>query len=780
MKAPAVPLCVAVIAGVLLPAVTRPPFLLVLALLAVAGALVASARDHLRIGSCLVVAAFLLFGNVSQTLHRRAIDRSELGLVFARFGESELTSPRLVTGRLRGEPDSREDATMLLVDVDSVWIRRKSVPARGGLRVTVRGSQRAPLETLVTGERVSLWVAIREPTFFENPGSFDGIRYLERQHIQLLGSVKSGLLVRSATSSTALAAMVSVVRRFALSRLEVGLGSPDAFGVVAALVTGVRAELSTEVERLYQRAGIFHVMAISGAHVAIWTVFFHGLLRWVGFSTRTTIVVLLVLLPLYALFCGSRAPVVRAVVMASVLMAARLASLRGTVGNALALAALGLLLWEPANLLDAGFQLTMAAMIGIVLLHESFAESLAWTRLLAKPLAVSFAAQLGVIPVAAWHFHRLSPAAPVASIAAIPVAAAICILGLLLVIVSGVPLLATVVGATTRLAVAILTGVAEVASELPMASIRVGAPSWLFIVVYAGALLALRCSSKQLRRGAAVVMGALLVVALVPYQPATNALEITALDVGHGDAIVLTLPTGGTVLIDGGGLPMSSLDVGESVVLPFLLDRGVRRLDAVVVTHADFDHIGGLATIVREMRVDELWQGNPDPQRAAYRALRADADGRNVPVRTLRVGERFELGGARFEVLAAGDGPDETSNDRSIVLRVGFAGRWVMLTGDAEASLENRLVESRLDLRADVLKLAHHGSRTSTTESFLDAVQPELAIVSARENRYRPIPSPVVLDRLRERGIAFARTDTHGAVTVRVEKDGQIKLSTYR
>jgi competence protein ComEC len=271
----------------------------------------------------------------------------------------------------------------------------------------------------------------------------------------------------------------------------------------------------------------------------------------------------------------------------------------------------------------------------------------------------------------------------------------------------------------------------------------------------------------------------LLVVALVPRRPSTGVLEVDMLDVGHGDAIRLTLPEGGHVLVDGGGLPLTSFDVGEAVVLPYLLDRGVRRLDAVVVTHADFDHIGGLATIVAEMRVDEMWQGHPDARRSAYRLLRERAVARGVPIRTLVPGERFELGGVDFEILAAGDDVRESSNNRSVVLRVRYAGRNVLFTGDAEAGLERHLVHSGQDLRADVLKIAHHGSRSSTSTLFLDAVQPEIAIVSARRNRSRPIPSDVVLRRLQARGIDYARTDRDGMVTVRIHPDGRLEVSTY-
>ena len=717
---------------------------------------------------------------MASTLHTHAVKRSELRLAYERFGERVFSSPRLTTGRLRREPEPRADATLFSVDVESIVIARRDIEAAGGLRVSVRGERRAALETLVAGDRVRFWAVVREPVFFSNPGGFDGASYLERQHIDLLGSVKSGLLVNRVPSSPTLSALVSRLRRRVLERLVAELRSPDAFGVVAALVTGVRTELSPELIRLYQRAGIFHVMAISGAHVAIWIACLYALFRWMGLSTRATLIALMLVLPLYAVFCGNRAPVVRAVLMALLLMGARLRSLKAPAENALAVAALVLLAWEPASLLDAGFQLTMAAMATIVVFYERLAAWLTPLGFLAKPLAVSLAAQLGVMPVAAWHFHRLNPGAPLASLVAIPVAAVICVLGVVLVVVSGIPVVAAIVSASTRLAVTVLNGVAELAAELPASSIRVGAPSWIFLGVYMGALIALRSPSTRIRASSGLLLGVLFVTAIFPLPASRGVLEVNALDVGHGDAILLTLPDGGNVLVDGGGLPFASLDVGESVVLPFLLDRGVRRLDAIVVTHADFDHIGGLATVVNELRVDAIWQGNPDRKRRAYRELRERADERNVAVRTLRAGEHFDLGGAHFEVLAAGEGSLETSNDRSVVLRVGYGGRHVLLTGDAEYELERRLVRSGMDLRADVLKLAHHGSRSSSSSAFLDAVQPQFAIVSARRNRSRPIPSALVLHRLRERGIEYARTDRNGTVTVRIHKDGKIEVSTYR
>jgi len=779
VRAPALLPCIALLSGLLLAPFSSPGLPLCTAAIVLAAAAVSASRGWLRAGSASIAALFFLMGNAAHTLQETT--SPALRELYQREGERAFVSPRHVEGRLRREPERARDQTLLTLDVERVTVAGQEIRVRGGLRVSVRGVHRGRLELLEASDRIALWVRLRLPSHFRNPGGFDGAAYLARQEIELLGSTKSGLLVTLDEKGPLWSSFISRLRLRALRRLERAL-SEETFGVVAALVTGERAGLSPELERVYQRAGIYHVMAISGAHVALWILFLHGLMRRCGVSASSSYLVLLALLPLYAAFCGARPPVLRAVVMASAVLGARLLSLRSPAVNGLAIAALLLLVHEPLMVGDAGFQLSFAAMGTIALAMDPLHSRLGYAGRLALPLAISLAAQLGVVPVAAWHFHRLSPVAPFASLAAMPVAAIICFLGVTLIAVSELPLLSGLVALATTHAVAALNFIAALAGHLPVASLRVATPSWTWLLFYASAL-ALIVSPSRRRFGTGACILVLLVAWLSFSWPRKgDVLEMAVLDVGHGDAIVLSLPDGKNVLVDGGGLGHSSLDIGESVLVPYLLDRGIRKLDAVIVTHADFDHIGGLFTVIEELEVKSIWEGDPEwalSHRAAYRALHERAAMAGVALRVLRSGDSFSWGGVQFEVLAASQPGFERSNNRSVVLRITYGKRSLLLTGDAERALEAALVRTGADLRADVLKVAHHGSRSSSTDRFLDAVRPRLAIISARRAPSRPLPSARVLHRLRERGIEYLRTDHNGTVTVRIRGDGEMSVSTY-
>lgn len=238
------------------------------------------------------------------------------------------------------------------------------------------------------------------------------------------------------------------------------------------------------------------------------------------------------------------------------------------------------------------------------------------------------------------------------------------------------------------------------------------------------------------------------------------------------------------MLVDA-GTAFAGWSAGEAIIGPFLAERRYRRLRAAIPTHGDLDHVGGFPAVFRDFRVDAMWEGagTADDGRRAVLQMHRERKQRGIPRRRLRAGERFEVGGARFSVLVAGgheSGGRERPNERSLVLAVDYGGRRLLLTGDAGEATERVLLRRYgAALRADVLKVGHHGSRFSTSPQFLAAVAPEVAIVSVRADPRRRLPDEGVLERLARSGARVLRTDRSGAVTVAIDPDGRMSVSGF-
>jgi competence protein ComEC len=307
-------------------------------------------------------------------------------------------------------------------------------------------------------------------------------------------------------------------------------------------------------------------------------------------------------------------------------------------------------------------------------------------------------------------------------------------------------------------------------------------PVWIAIALafaLVAAAVTLRLRSRWFIPAGACALGLFAVVAVAPFQPeiAPRVLELTAVDVGQGEALVITTPEGKVLLMDVGGIPVfgrrqkPKLDIGEDVVSPYLWWRRFQHADVVATSHAHEDHVGGLGAIVENFRPSEIWTGAmPEESEEAAVIARAAASG--VRVRHRRAGETFDFGGARFEVLAPSPDyqPATTAhNNDSLTLRICYGNHSFLLTGDIERQVEEALVAGGALSNSTVLKVAHHGSKSSTTAEFLEAVRPGFAIVSAGYGNMFRHPHTQVLERLAVHNTGVLRTDLDGLVTIRTD-----------
>jgi competence protein ComEC len=316
-------------------------------------------------------------------------------------------------------------------------------------------------------------------------------------------------------------------------------------------------------------------------------------------------------------------------------------------------------------------------------------------------------------------------------------------------------------------------------------------PVWLAIA-FAAALIGLAFTMNRSRLvrwlAVGVAAGLFTLVFTHPFPPLVQhgSLELTAIDVGQGDSLLVAFPDGKLMLVDGGGVlafgrkVKAKLDMGEDVVSPYLWSRSIGHLDVVVATHAHEDHTGGLAAVIDNFHPPEMWTG-ANSDEPVWRELSRHARMRGVRIKDMTSGEAFDFGGARIEVLSppADYIPNLTpKNNDSLAFRVTYGKNSFLLTGDMEKPMETRLLADERPVRADVLKVGHHGSRTSTSEPFLDAVNPQFAIISDGFENSFGHPNRDVLERLAEHHARILRTDTNGLISV-VSDGRRITMSSH-
>jgi competence protein ComEC len=673
---------------------------------------------------------------------------------------------RLAQEPVRGAPDR----TRLLLDVLAVHAGPERLPSSGRVQITVYGELAQPLGE---DQRVIVEARLHPPVGYRNPGGFDYPAHLRRDGILLVGSARADRLVVIAPDAPP---WPVAVKRWAVSVITARL--PEVSGaLLAGLLMGERSQLPPDSDEAFRRAGVYHILAVSGFNVALLAGAVFAGLAMAGVPPRGAAVVAVVVLVGFALVVGGQPSVLRATLMGLLLLAALLLDRESQLMNALAGAAFALLIWRPGDLWEPGFQLSFAATAGIVYLTPWLAAILTerrWPAGLATAVAVSLGAQAAVTPLMLAHFNQLSLIGVVANLAVVPLAGVATMLGMLALLLE--LLSATLAGLlfeTLWLVLLALRAVVQIAAAVPAAMVHLPAPAIGAIVAWYGALgLAPAAAAWPRARG---VIGALaLVVAglsIWPWlRPTEGMLRVTFLDVGQGDAALVELPDGPRLLVDGGPGGARRFDVGERVLAPFLWNRPIGRLDAVALSHWDIDHSGGLAAVLRRFPVGEFWESGRAPSGTVDTVAALARSG--AARRVLTAGQRLWLGRAMVTVLGPAPGSTVAANDRSLVLRLDWRGVSLLLPGDLGSTGEAALLARAGPLRALVLKVAHHGSRSSSGTPFLHAVQPLVAVVSVGARNPFRHPSPDTLARLEAAGTRVYRTDRDGAVLL--ETDGHV------
>ncbi len=617
-----------------------------------------------------------------------------------------------------------------------------------------------PAVSVHPGERWLLTVRLRRPHGLVNPHGFDYEAWLLERGIGATGYVRNRGEQRKFLPRDNFFDRIEQAREAVRDRFLAVLGPTPAGGVLAALAVGDQRAISAEEWRLFSRTGVTHLMSISGLHVTLVS----GLLAWMVAALWRRVPWLVLRLPArkaaalaaiagalgYTLLAGFGVPAQRTFWMVSVVAAALWAGRIASPWRTLALALGAVVLADPWAPLSPGLWLSFGAVL--LIFYVAAGWSMPESKL-AQWGRVQWAITVGLAPAVLLLFGQVSVAGPLANAVAIPVVS---------VVVTPLALLAAVLPVDSLLQVSAwlvecLLQFLEWCAALPGALWTQHAPApWTVVAALAGAAWMLAPRGVPWRACGLALMAPAFAIA--PPAPAAGEAWITTFDVGQGLAVLVRTASRAT-LYDAGPAWGAEADGGSRVILPALAGAGVPRLDLMVISHEDMDHMGGAVSVLESVEVDALASSL-----APGHSLNALA---GAP-RRCAAGESWQWDGVRFEFLHPA-APAARRNDASCVLRVSTAGGSMLLTGDIERAAERELIER--NPKADILLVPHHGSRTSSTAPFIAAVAPRWAIVPVGHRSRFGHPNAEVLERYRAAGVRVVRTDQDGAVSILLDKD---------
>jgi competence protein ComEC len=704
-------------------------------------------------------------------------------------------------------PSAEPDRTVFMARAESVALNGRSVPVSGRVRVSRYGGK-AP--ALAYGDRFTATVNLRPVTSLRNPGGLDYAALMGRRGVRTRATLpRAGPVAVTRAPPGVLTAVNgwrARVREAAAAALP-----PEAAGLLTALTVGDGRGLPESVRARFQGAGVAHLLAVSGTHLGLvaglvlalaMAAFRRVPARWLTpLAGRVQLrwaagVAALVAVSLYAALAGARTPTLRALVMVWMVTLALLLGRQAHAPTALALAALGVLAWDPRAVGEASFQLSFMAVLAILLVTGRLGRPTGpdggppsrWDRAkryAAALVAVTLAAGLATAPLVAWHFGQVAWPGFFANLLLVPVTGLVVLPVSLLAAVpapalGGLPF-PHVVGA-------VLTGFLHAVgwfANLPGALARVPAPPVALVAATYAAPAVLwvlwrrwKGAEGPVTRGTlAAVAGTLAVAGILSVgwgislhpAPPTGSLRVALLDVGQGDSAVVVGPRGDALVIDG-GTRFGRFDTGRLAVAPYLRSLGVTRV-SLLASHPQADHAGGLIHLVGAFHPRAVYTNGVRRADAGFdNDFHAALAAAGLAPTVLRRGSPFApLAGVAARVLgpvgtAGAPGGRGVLNNASLVVRLGYGRHAFLFTGDIEASAERSLAASGQDLSATVLKVPHHGSAGSSTAPFLARVAPRVAVISA--GRYNPYhhPSPRVEASFRRRGVPVAETARDGAV----------------
>ncbi len=662
-------------------------------------------------------------------------------------------------------------------------LRRGGIYARvsGKVKASVTGS---PKKRVSYGDIVSLRGKLSKPRGPGNPGEFDYAKYLERHRVfsSLSANARDMEIAAGAGKKNPITSYAYRARARISELISANLPDGDSGDFLIAILLGLRRGLGDGLNDDFMKTGTVHLLAISGLNVgliAFLMLLVFGMLRVPKKAGYCASIVLLIF---YAVLTGGTPSVIRATVMSVAILAGLLIGRDASLWNSLGLAAVIILGCDPAALFDIGFQLSFLSVASLLY----FMPKIKSRNFVVQGCAVSLAAWVGVAPLILAYFNIVTPVAIVSNLIAVPLSFAITAAAIPFVVFGFLlPAVGNVFAASVWFLCEALFHANGLLAKAPLGHFYLPAPPAYIIIAYYLFILAYTRREKIRIRGAKIIAAALVTANIVIWAnalaPAGKELRATFLDVGHGDSVFVEFPGVGNMLIDGGSGGGEDWDAGRSVVLPFLRSKGVQVLDAVVLTHPDADHVGGLSAVLEGIAVRNIFESGAGSGTSLYRSFDRIVFARRIPRHALKRGDSITgIAGVDITCLnpCAGRVPDKTvsANDKSVALGMRFGGRRLLFCGDIGSGLISEVFLEYPDAaRSGLMMLPHHGQKLSEeAEASIEAAKPEYAVISQGRAQRERAASEKMQELMRSKGIKAYRTNEDGAVFASTDGKGLI------
>lgn len=642
--------------------------------------------------------------------------------------------------------------------------------------INIKMSQDIP--SIKYGDSLYIEGEFKQPEEARNYKGYNYKQYLKTKKIIGTVELEKAKILKSSNGS-----FIHNIQKYIKDTIN-GTLTDEEGNLLLAILLGDKDKLSEDIQESFKTSNLSHMLAVSGAHVSYIILGLTYVLQNSIIGKKNEKIVCIIFLLFFMAITNFTPSVTRACIMAVLTLFSGIIYRKSDVYTNISVAALITLIFNPYNLLDLGFQLLYGGTIGIIIFIKRIQEKKSNSKVInyIKQMAlVSIYANIIIIPIMMYHFNTVSFTFIISNIMASPILGIIVITGFLFIIASiTVKPLTRLIAIFIKPILSILIKISQICSKLPFSNILVVTPYMFNVISYYAIIL--YCIKSKKNNKCKIIICLLIVLILINFiiYIFPQKLRIFFIDVGQGDSTLIITPDKKTVLIDGGG--SDSFDVGEKVLLPYLLDRRILKIDYVLISHFDTDHCGGILTIMEKVKVKNIIISEQAEHSENYERFKKLMIHKKIRLIEVKKGDKIKIGRySEFKILFPTSRllSENPLNNNSIVAQFNYNNFKMLFTGDIEKLAEQQILKAeKAEIRADILKVAHHGSKTSSIPEFIKAVKPKIALIGVGKNNTFGHPNKQTIKNLENIKCRIYRTDIQGEIIIKIDQKGRMNVKS--